>query len=437
MQKKCVLLTILIISILLVAIPLITAKKDENKGEFKGKNEIKIKSAEGKEKKITIETREKDGKIKKRIKVEEDSEYEVETELEVEEEIENGIKKVKIKLKNGGKKELKVFPDEAALTAMDELGSEEIELKLTESSEGELEYEIKVEKEARVFGIFKAKMKIKGFINPDTGELIREKKAWWAFLASGEDDEQFSSKTTICHKGQTISVGTPAVQAHVRNHGDMEGPCSTTPPNTNNTNQTTPPVINNTNVTIPGNNTNTTIPANITPVNVELTVDDQGDKIVFTATPASEIFVYSSWDGALGTYIPTSGGDFQPNTWVLIENRDNTWEYVYKLPSCTTSECGTCDNTLGCGAGAASPSQISETNPITFEWDKIEYGIESETCSWGTTQCYNNNEAAGTFKIKFNYLVGCVQNTGSSLSQFPYVCPNAIELTVEQEFALP
>jgi hypothetical protein len=31
-------------------------------------------------------------------------------------------------------------------------------------------------------------------------------------------------KMTICHKGKTISVAEPAVQAHLK-HGDTEGPC--------------------------------------------------------------------------------------------------------------------------------------------------------------------------------------------------------------------
>ena len=34
-------------------------------------------------------------------------------------------------------------------------------------------------------------------------------------------------KVTICHKGQTITVAEPAVQAHLK-HGDTPGPCPTT-----------------------------------------------------------------------------------------------------------------------------------------------------------------------------------------------------------------
>ena len=33
-----------------------------------------------------------------------------------------------------------------------------------------------------------------------------------------------TEKVTICHKGKTITVGAPAVDAHLR-HGDTLGPC--------------------------------------------------------------------------------------------------------------------------------------------------------------------------------------------------------------------
>ncbi len=33
-------------------------------------------------------------------------------------------------------------------------------------------------------------------------------------------------KVTICHKGDTITIGAPAVDAHVNNHGDTIGECA-------------------------------------------------------------------------------------------------------------------------------------------------------------------------------------------------------------------
>jgi hypothetical protein len=35
-------------------------------------------------------------------------------------------------------------------------------------------------------------------------------------------------KVVLCHKGHTLEVAEPAVQAHL-NHGDSLGPCSVTP----------------------------------------------------------------------------------------------------------------------------------------------------------------------------------------------------------------
>lgn len=48
----------------------------------------------------------------------------------------------------------------------------------------------------------------------------------------GDEDEDSTGKVTICHRppgnpdnAHTITVGEPAVQAHLRNHGDTLGPC--------------------------------------------------------------------------------------------------------------------------------------------------------------------------------------------------------------------
>jgi hypothetical protein len=45
----------------------------------------------------------------------------------------------------------------------------------------------------------------------------------------GGDNGQGQTKVVICHKGQTLEVAEPAVQAHL-NHGDTVGACTTSPP---------------------------------------------------------------------------------------------------------------------------------------------------------------------------------------------------------------
>ncbi len=44
-----------------------------------------------------------------------------------------------------------------------------------------------------------------------------------AFANAGQE------KVTICHKGHEITVGAPAVDAHVQNHGDTIGSCDPGP----------------------------------------------------------------------------------------------------------------------------------------------------------------------------------------------------------------
>ena len=59
-------------------------------------------------------------------------------------------------------------------------------------------YEYQAEKEARFLGLFKVKEKVKWFINPETGEIIREQGPWWGFLASDikEEDEEEENNNT-------------------------------------------------------------------------------------------------------------------------------------------------------------------------------------------------------------------------------------------------
>ncbi len=56
-------------------------------------------------------------------------------------------------------------------------------------------------------------------------------------LAPGISASAGQPKVDICHKGDTINIAEPAVQAHVNNHGDTVGACEveTAPPATTTT----------------------------------------------------------------------------------------------------------------------------------------------------------------------------------------------------------
>ena len=127
---------------------------------------------------------------------------EVETELEIEEETEGNKTKLKVKLNNGRNAEIKIMPEVASETALNRLRLKvcsldnncSIELKevaakrKTYGNETSLAYEIQAERNARLFWIFKTKMQVGAEVDAETGELIRVKKPWWAFLAyEGEE----------------------------------------------------------------------------------------------------------------------------------------------------------------------------------------------------------------------------------------------------------
>jgi hypothetical protein len=83
-----------------------------------------------------------------------------------------------------------------------------------------------------------------------------------------------AEKVTICHKGKTITVGAPAVAAHLR-HGDTLGECpngtttTTTEPPTSTTTTTEPPTSTTTTTEPPTSTTTTTEPPTSTTTTTE------------------------------------------------------------------------------------------------------------------------------------------------------------------------
>jgi len=101
-------------------------------------------------------------------------------------------------LSNGQNAEIKVMPNTASEKALNQLKlktcSEENEcsIELKEVGSGEqtkLAYELKTQRHSRVFGIFGAKMQVQAQVHAETGEIVRVKKPWWAFLALEPEEE--------------------------------------------------------------------------------------------------------------------------------------------------------------------------------------------------------------------------------------------------------
>lgn len=106
--------------------------------------------------------------------------------------------KLETKLSNGRNAEIKIMPDTASETALQRLRlkncveEQGCSIELKEVGQGEkakLAYEIKTQRESKVFGLFRARMNVEAQVDAETGKIIRVKKPWWAFLASEPTEE--------------------------------------------------------------------------------------------------------------------------------------------------------------------------------------------------------------------------------------------------------
>jgi hypothetical protein len=101
--------------------------------------------------------------------------------------------RVRVRLANGRNAEVKIMPETASERALERLRlrncieSEGCVLRLREKIQGNetsLVYEMDTERTARVFGLLKTRMRVRAEVDAETGEVVRVRKPWWAFLAT-------------------------------------------------------------------------------------------------------------------------------------------------------------------------------------------------------------------------------------------------------------
>jgi hypothetical protein len=122
---------------------------------------------------------------------------ETEEDSEKSKEKESKGNKVKVKHEDGSEEEVevKVMPETASEKAIEALSlhncveEEGCVIELKEVGEGKYAYEVETEKDAKLFGLFKTKMHVLAQVDAETGEIIKAKKSWWAFLATEDDEE--------------------------------------------------------------------------------------------------------------------------------------------------------------------------------------------------------------------------------------------------------
>ncbi len=119
------------------------------------------------------------------------------TDLNITVEIDSENKtKFKIKLKNGQEREIKIMPNTASERALERLRLKvcspenncTIQLKEVGNDNNQtIQYEIQLERHARILGIFQKKMKVRANVDAESG-YTKVNKPWWAFIATTTED---------------------------------------------------------------------------------------------------------------------------------------------------------------------------------------------------------------------------------------------------------
>jgi len=110
----------------------------------------------------------------------------------------DGKTKLFFKSQGGQSSEIKIMPDTASINALQRLRIKNcnesngcnIELKQTGvGNQSRLMYEVTAQKQSKLFGLFAKKMQVNAEVDAETGEVVKAKKPWWAFLASETDEK--------------------------------------------------------------------------------------------------------------------------------------------------------------------------------------------------------------------------------------------------------
>lgn len=94
-------------------------------------------------------------------------------------------------LSNGRKAEIKIMPETASERAIERLGELNFTIELKEVGQDNMinplkvVYELKSEKQGKMLGLFKVRANVSAEVDAETGDVLKVKKPWWAFLATG------------------------------------------------------------------------------------------------------------------------------------------------------------------------------------------------------------------------------------------------------------
>lgn len=136
-------------------------------------------------------------------------------------------------LSNGSIRRLRIMPNELKKIARERLKTDNISIEIKEVRHKNIPrviYNIKTNKHGRFLGIFKMQVGIDAEVDPETGEVLRINKPWWAFLISGEDDEEINEPvnetepqnlTLTINNPENITYNTTEILIDIDSNGDF------------------------------------------------------------------------------------------------------------------------------------------------------------------------------------------------------------------------
>ena len=82
------------------------------------------------------------------------------------------------------------MPETASQKAIERLGELGFNITLKQKQVGNggmirVYYDVEGEKEGKMLGLFRVKGKVSAEVDAESGEVIKIRKPWWAFMASG------------------------------------------------------------------------------------------------------------------------------------------------------------------------------------------------------------------------------------------------------------
>lgn len=149
------------------------------------------------------------------------------SDLEISENDTDGKTKVRVQLKDGSYKEIKVLPDRASEIAKARLrmkfGNDSLEIReIKHKNVPRVVYHLQGNSTGRFLGIFKTHVNANSDVDAETGEVLVVHRPWWAFLVTGKNNVDTETETPVVNNEMPV-IGSNESEMEVVNETNVSG----------------------------------------------------------------------------------------------------------------------------------------------------------------------------------------------------------------------